>query len=61
MRKILKYVGMLVLLGLVFIVAGCVGILCEQIHNDLFVSTASFLGSFGVLSHYAVHIYNSIV
>ncbi len=61
MRKILKYLGMFTLLFGVFIVAGCVGILCEQLHNDLIVSTVSFLGSFSVLGHYAVHIYNSIV
>lgn len=61
MRKMLKYLGMFALLFAVFIVAGCVGILCEKFHNDLVVSTVSFLGSFGFLGHYAMHIYNSIV
>lgn len=61
MRRILKFVGLLFLLFVVFVIAGCIGMLCEQFHNDLIVSTVSFLGSFGVIGHYAVHIYNSFM
>ena len=60
MHKAIKLVGMFVVTFAIFLIAGAVGLLCEQLHNDLFVSTTTFLGSFSVMSSYVIHFYNSI-
>lgn len=60
MHKAIKLVGIFVVTFGIFLVAGGVGLLCEYLHNDLLVSTTTFLGSFSVMSSYVIHFYNSI-
>ena len=60
MHKTIKLIGIFVVTFAIFLIAGGVGLLCEQLHNDLIVSTTTFLGSFGVMGSYVIHFYNSI-
>jgi len=60
MHKAIKLIGIFVVTFSIFLVAGGLGLVCEYIHNDLIVSTTTFLGSFGVLSSCVIHFYHSI-
>ena len=60
MHKAIKLVGLFVVTFVIFLIAGGVGLLCESMHNDLVVSTTTFLGSCGVMGSYVMHFYNSI-
>ena len=60
MHKAIKLVGVFVITFVMFVVAGGLGLFCEYLHNDLIVSTTTFLGSFSVMSGYVIHFYNSI-
>jgi hypothetical protein len=60
MHKAIKLVGLFVVTFVIFLIAGGLGLLCESMHNDLIVSTTTFLGSFGVMGSYVIHFYNSI-
>lgn len=50
----------MVLFG-IFILAGSIGLLSEQLHNDLFTSTGMFLTSFATLSGLAYKIYSMLI
>lgn len=60
MSKAIRLVGLLVMTFVIFIVAGALGLLCEQVHNNLIVSTTTFLGSFSVMGSYVIHFYHSV-
>lgn len=60
MRHITRFVGIPIVLFVIFLLAGSIGLLCESIHNDLAVSTTAFLGAFASSAGIAWHFYHSI-
>jgi hypothetical protein len=59
MSQTLKHLCLPVLLFGIFVAAGSVGLCFESMHNDLALSTATFVTSFGGLSATAVRIWYS--
>lgn len=60
MKRAFKVCVPMVLFG-IFILAGSIGLLSEQLHNDLFTSTGMFLTSFATLSGLAYKIYSMLI
>lgn len=60
MKRAYKVCVPMVLFG-IFILAGLIGLLCEQLHNDLFTGTGAFLTSFTALSGVAYKIYGMLM
>jgi hypothetical protein len=50
-----------VILFAMFLLSGLIGLLCEQIHNDLFVSTGAFVTSFTTMIGVAYKIYCTLI
>ena len=58
--KIFKKICLPILLFGSFMLAGFIGLYCESLHNDLYVSTAAFLTSFGSMAGLVLHTYFSV-
>ena len=58
--KIFKKICLPILLFGSFILAGSIGLYCESLHNDLYVSTVAFLTSFGSMAGLVLHTYFSV-
>jgi hypothetical protein len=44
----------------IFFLAGSIGLACEQLHNDLVLSTTAFLTSFGSMAGMVIRIYIAV-
>lgn len=60
MRRTIK-LFLPVILFAIFLISGLIGLLCEQIHNDLFVSSGAFVTSFTTMVGLAYKIYSAII
>jgi hypothetical protein len=59
MSKMIKHMCLPLFLFVAFIAAGSIGLYFESMHNDLVLSTATFVTSFGGLSATAARIWYS--
>ena len=56
----IKKICLPILFFAAFVSAGYIGLSCEQLHNDLTVSTGAFLTSFGTLSATLFRVWNIV-
>ena len=57
MKVIIKKICVPLVLFGIFFLAGMIGLACEQMHNDLTLSTGAFLTSFGGMSGLVLRAY----
>jgi len=56
-KKLVKKICVPLALFVIFLLAGMIGLACEQVHNDLTLSTGAFITSFGSMSGLVLRAY----